>query len=901
MAARILLGLATPLGDNANAINAVIPLGNVAAGSLIAVQLRWESGDPTVSASDSAGVPAYNPGTDDFDTDVRWHIHKQHNSNVAVAIAYCWGHPGGTGVNLTVSFGGSNQSYRYGGGVILSGGDTTNPFMSGSVVGNGTGPLDLTVPLTGPGTVIAAQGNYSGTTYAAVNGSVAFTSSYAFGTYLLGVDAPSANPKNTGSSGSTASLALAFNDPAVDPDIPVAEGPLTKTDDTYTGYRIGGFEGNESVTKWRHRIDGGSWTEHALVSYIDITGRTHGDTETVEVQGGNDDGDWTDSLEIEAHVGWRIETIHALSFPQNGLGNTEIRMVMDAPPSRTSCTLIWKQKVGSQTNYYGGMMFAPNVPEYFDGGHWTVMFVQHGCDGTFNANGQRTAQQSTPIYEEIAGLTAGSGLSKDYIASPESIVGSGNQESYLVEFDEWYTKAATIETIGSTVRHTYYVDFERDPTKRIIQEVPLSTIDLDGDDPGLFFGTPPWIYGFNAGEAAYGKHRYFKAFGAVLDTSDILVEATSDSDDAVTAAGIASAHYSNINPVHTDIADKSGEGNDFEWTTANRPANYSEDIEVEVEAPALELEVNDLVHAHALDAVSLTTLQPLTVADLTHAHTLDAVTLTTSTTLAPGDLLHAQALDAVSLSTLGSLAVSDLLHTHALDGVVLNTQLGLTLADLVHAHSLESPSVNTALSLALADLLHGHALGVVAMSTGTALAPAGLTHAHTLDAVALSSLVVLTLADLLHAHALDNVALSTDDSASLNVADMLHAHLLESPTLVTEVGLTVARLVHSQSLEGVTLGAAVALVVADMLHAHALDAVTLSDVPALQVAGLAHAHTLDSVALSVLATLVVSDMLHAHRLDGVTLSGDDVETKRALLVQGRPRVWRVEGMRRVNA
>jgi hypothetical protein len=377
---------------------------------------------------------------------------------------------------------------------------------------------------------------------------------------------------------------------------PVALGPLIKSNDTYTGYRISDFSAtdNIAVSQWRYRLEGGSWVTLGVVTYFDVTGRTHGVTETVEVQAGDAAGNWSNTLTIEAHVGWRDTTIHALSFPMSGAGNTEIRMLMDPPPPRTSCTLIWKQKVGSQTDYYGGMLFAPIAPAgYFDSGRFTVMAVQHGCDGTYDSAGQRLVGQSTPIYEELAALYDGSVGSHDFISSSVSIVGSGNQEAFLVEFDVWHTKVLTVEVIGgTTLRHTYYVDFEIDPTNTIIQEIPLSALDLEDTgnpgqffDPGLFFGTPPWINGFNAGESAYGKHYYFKAFNAKLDVADILSECTSQSDSAVTAAGIAAQYYSNISPTYTDITDKSGEGHDFVWHTANRPTNHTESAEVEVPPP----------------------------------------------------------------------------------------------------------------------------------------------------------------------------------------------------------------------------------------------------------------------------------------------------------------------------
>lgn len=369
---------------------------------------------------------------------------------------------------------------------------------------------------------------------------------------------------------------------------PVASGPLTKTNDTYTGYRIGGFSATDdvAVTKWRHRIEGGSWVEHGVVTYIDITGRTHGDTETVDVQAGDADGHWSNTLTIEAHVGWRDVSAHALHFAGNGLGNSNSRLNL-AGDYRTAFSAIWKSKRESQTNYYSECWLTQDLgPDSFDGGKYSIGFHPYPADGTFDANGQRLAYDANNHYFEIAGVWQGEGVSQDRIASPVSIVGSGNQVAFPVDKSDtaWYTNYVAIELIasGTVARAYYYPDLEGDATKVMMADMAVADIQSP-TNPVWQFGSPNWMpSGNTSNETPKGKSRYFKLFHNKLSLPDALAEAQSESDLPVSAGGIASVLFSNINPTVTDVTDKSGEGNDLSWGTTARPTNYSESVEVEV-------------------------------------------------------------------------------------------------------------------------------------------------------------------------------------------------------------------------------------------------------------------------------------------------------------------------------
>ena len=83
------------------------------------------------------------------------------------------------------------------------------------------------------------------------------------------------------------------------------------------------------------------------------------------------------------------------------------------------------------------------------------------------------------------------------------------------------------------------------------------------------------------------------------------------------------------------------------------------------------------------------------VADLLHAHTLDAVVLTSQTDLAAADMAHGHALDGVTLTLGGiSLVIAEIMHAHALDNVALTLDTYLAVADILHAHTIDNVLVS---------------------------------------------------------------------------------------------------------------------------------------------------------------------------------------------------------------
>lgn len=257
-----------------------------------------------------------------------------------------------------------------------------------------------------------------------------------------------------------------------------------------------------------------------------------------------------------------------LRFRANDTSFSDVRIVFSGANllSRTDATFIWKSRHVEQSNglYFTNVWWTQNTGSW-DSGAYSAGFHPYPCDGTYDANGERLVQLAYTHYFEIAGLLA----AKDFIASPGG-------PSYLVTKDVWTTQACKVEVIsGTTLRHSFYPDLDN-PTKVIVQDIALASLESSPTSPIFAFGSSPWTVSSDTNsETASGIHRFFKAFATPLSLADIQSEAAEESNTPVTTAGIANVWYTNIDPTPSDITDKSGEGHDPTWATSYRPAQWT--------------------------------------------------------------------------------------------------------------------------------------------------------------------------------------------------------------------------------------------------------------------------------------------------------------------------------------
>jgi len=267
--------------------------------------------------------------------------------------------------------------------------------------------------------------------------------------------------------------------------------------------------------------------------------------------------------------------VYGVIWPSNLATDGDVRLnwTGSASVSRTAQTIIWKSKYTAQNGYYAVWWRLPDAAATFGATEWYFGTHPFPCDGSVNGAGQATGGtggSGSVQYAEIATLGAG----VDYITSPSA----ANGGPFLLVADVWVTEAATVEVIsGTTLRHTYWPDITN-TTSFIRQDRTLASLDTPTAERVVFGGSPWRADTPTAGktdESASGTFRYWKMFSAALSITDIATEAASESDSAVTTAGIASEFYSNINPTPTDVTDKSGNGHDPAWANSNRPTLYT--------------------------------------------------------------------------------------------------------------------------------------------------------------------------------------------------------------------------------------------------------------------------------------------------------------------------------------
>jgi hypothetical protein len=248
-------------------------------------------------------------------------------------------------------------------------------------------------------------------------------------------------------------------------------------------------------------------------------------------------------------------TVNTLDFAEGS--NIRMRMALAAGLRTDGCTIIWREKRRTQDVYSGGFVFNSGTGSW-DAGAWTALFVTHGCDGTYDSDGQKSATSGPGMYHEIAGMKSipNGWDSRDFISRPSAL---GTQASYPVVYDEWVERAVVIKPVSTTLEHYNYVDFS-DPTK-VIQQNLLTSDPATPTNQYLDFGAPHWIA--DGSEDFDGQATHIKVFSRGLSTAEIRQELDNFSDTPV----VSDCWYSNYSPSHTDLTDKkpSGTAHPFTW------------------------------------------------------------------------------------------------------------------------------------------------------------------------------------------------------------------------------------------------------------------------------------------------------------------------------------------------
>lgn len=238
-----------------------------------------------------------------------------------------------------------------------------------------------------------------------------------------------------------------------------------------------------------------------------------------------------------------VQAITGLVFPSNGDEDNDIGFVLTGADllDPFPATYIWRINHVQQAGFYTVFFWGPN--------------------GSFTGAGY----YGFPPYPDTPG------------ASTHKYEVSANGGDYVtgspaVEYGVWKTQAAQVTESGGNVTMVLYYDLP-DTSKKITPPTfngyaagfpPAGT-------PALIFGRAPWNPG---NECLSGSFRAIQAYNSALSEANIVAAAALNHDADVLALGL-NPWYLNMNPTPSDITDKSGNGHNPAWSTANRPTLYT--------------------------------------------------------------------------------------------------------------------------------------------------------------------------------------------------------------------------------------------------------------------------------------------------------------------------------------
>lgn len=306
---------------------------------------------------------------------------------------------------------------------------------------------------------------------------------------------------------------------------------------------------------------------------------------------------------------------------------------------------------------------------------------------------------------------------------------------------------------------------------------------------------------------------------------------------------------------------------------------------------AVELEVDDATHGHAVDSPSLTQANTLDLGGSFHGLVSAEVALTQANVLVAVDSAHGQASDSPVLSQSISLGVGGSSHGHIAGGIDLTQANTLALAGAAHVHIADGISLTQAIAIAVADCVHGLSVDGVTMVQGYFLQVGDSAHLHISDGLELTQANILAIGSAVHAHTADSADMSTADF--LSVDSSAHEQMAEGAELVQASILTIGDSAHSLVSAEILLSQSTILEIGEAVHAMVADGVTVSHDAVLAVASAVHLHAANEIYPTQAATIVVSDSVHALVSQQINLlmpGGLGVPPGRTIVVQAQQRV-----------
>jgi hypothetical protein len=238
-------------------------------------------------------------------------------------------------------------------------------------------------------------------------------------------------------------------------------------------------------------------------------------------------------------------------------------------------------------------------------------------------------------------------------------------------------------------------------------------------------------------------------------------------------------------------------------------------------------------------------------------------------TVSLGALDHTHALDTVSITQTQNITVADSFHAHALDTVAIQQVQNIEIASMFHAGELDTVTLTQAQNIAIDGLFHGHINGVYSYIESP---PFSGNFIETDEGLYLTQRQGISVDGLSHAHELDTLAVSLSDEISAIADDLYHAQVLDSVSLTQRHNITVSDMYHAHVVDGASLSPRVTVSVDDLTHAHTLDGVGYTQAHVIVIDDLTHEQSQGTVELTQSHLLAIQDLVHAHGLDSVNFT-----------------------------
>lgn len=258
-------------------------------------------------------------------------------------------------------------------------------------------------------------------------------------------------------------------------------------------------------------------------------------------------------------------TMHGLQWNvQNAAANSDVRLRWTGAnlPPRWPLTILYKYKPIQQNDYYAIFWYS-DADETFDGSNDYQGATPFPPGGSGAVHNWEIAAKGTDTYSTQV-VVAGQFRSQAFTSATD--ISSNLNLRYL-----W--------AVDSSTTSTHYVDFQYTAADLASCGCTATAIVSQGHTYIMELGASPWRSAFNGDgtandETLSGVIRYIQIYDTLLSASDIVSELASNSNNAVTAVGGRHLWYSNIDPVPSDVTDKSGAGHNPAWANALRPIQW---------------------------------------------------------------------------------------------------------------------------------------------------------------------------------------------------------------------------------------------------------------------------------------------------------------------------------------